>query len=147
MTVHLAAPPDLAHDSTELEPRVDDRLAELHQDAPPASHDTAAEPAGEALAPEPNIGRSGLIGAVIGFIVVTLAVTIGGTLGGIHPDAALGIGIAAGMWGGAGFGFMMGATVPFSRYLDALHVVPTTGDRGPDFAADPTDGRSESSMH
>ena len=143
MIAEVVTSPDLAHDPAEREPHVDDRIAELHHDEPPAPPDAAAEAAGEALAPEPNIGRSGLIGAVIGFIMVTLAVTIGGTLGGIHPDAALGIGVAAGMWGGAGFGFMMGATVPFSRYLDALHVVPSTGDRGPDHTADATQDRSE----
>jgi hypothetical protein len=68
---------------------------------------------------EPNIGRSAMTGAVLGFVVATVAVTVLGILGGIGAGASLGLGIFVGMWGGAGFGFMMGATVPYARHLDA----------------------------
>ena len=75
---------------------------------------------------EPNIGRSAMIGAVIGFFAVMIAITVGGTLGGIEPGSAFGIGCFVGLWGGGGFGFMMGGTIPFARHLDAPHVERST---------------------
>jgi hypothetical protein len=69
--------------------------------------------------PEPNIGRTAVIGAVIGFTVVSVVVTAIATLSGMHPGSALGLGTFIGTWGGAGFGFMMGGTIPFARHLDA----------------------------
>ena len=70
-------------------------------------------------APDPEILRPAAIGATIGFIVVTLVVTIGGSAGGIEPGAAFGLGLFTGMWAGAGFGFMLGATLPLARHMDA----------------------------
>ncbi|MDZ7678848.1 MAG: hypothetical protein U5K29_09870 [Acidimicrobiales bacterium] len=72
-----------------------------------------------ATAPDPEVLRPAAIGAAIGFVVITLAVTIGGSAGGIEPGAALGLGLFTGMWAGAGFGFMMGATLPLARHMDA----------------------------
>ncbi len=66
--------------------------------------------------PDPEILRPAAIGAATGFAVVTLIVTIGGAVSGIEPGAAFGLGVFTGMWGGAGFGFMMGATLPFARH-------------------------------
>ena len=68
---------------------------------------------------EPNVGRSGMIGYVIGFVVATVGITLGGTLGGLGFGNSLGLGAFVGVWGGGGFGFMLGATIPFARYLDA----------------------------
>jgi hypothetical protein len=59
-----------------------------------------------------GIGRSAIVGAAVGFLVVTIGVTVAGTLGGIGFGASLGLGAFVGMWGGAGFGFMMGGTIP-----------------------------------
>jgi hypothetical protein len=59
-----------------------------------------------------GVGRSAMVGAAIGFLVVTIGVTVAGTLGGIGFGASLGLGAFVGMWGGAGFGFMSGATIP-----------------------------------
>jgi hypothetical protein len=70
--------------------------------------------------PEPEILRPAAIGAATGFAVMTLIVTIGGTVAGIEPGAAFGLGVFTGMWGGAGFGFMMGATLPFARHPDIV---------------------------
>ncbi|HLU41107.1 MAG TPA: hypothetical protein VKZ55_01790 [Microthrixaceae bacterium] len=70
--------------------------------------------------PDPEILRPAAIGAVAGLVVVTLLVTIGGTMMGIEPGGALGLGVFAGMWAGAGFGFMLGATVPLARHLDRV---------------------------
>lgn len=75
---------------------------------------------------EPNIGRSAMIGAVSGFFAVMLAVTVVGTVGGMNPGSAFGMGCFVGFWGGGGFGFMMGGTIPFARHLDALHAARST---------------------
>lgn len=68
---------------------------------------------------EPNVGRTGMIGYAIGFTVATVGITIAGTLGGLGFGPSLGLGAFVGFWGGGGFGFMLGATIPFARYLDA----------------------------
>jgi hypothetical protein len=89
------------------------------------------EAAADASAPstatgEPNIGRSAMIGAVSGFFAVMIAVTVVGTLFGMDPGSAFGMGCFVGFWGGGGFGFMMGGTIPFARHLDALHATRST---------------------
>jgi hypothetical protein len=79
--------------------------------------DTVADAAsGEDM---PNVGRSAVIGYVIGFVVATVAITVGGTIAGQGVGASLGLGVFVGLWGGGGFGFMMGGTVPLARHLDA----------------------------
>lgn len=81
-------------------------------------HTTDPAPTG---AEEPDVWRNAAVGAVIGFLVTTLATTAAGLAAGIEPGSALGLGAFIGSWGGAGFGFMMGATVPFARHLEAAH--------------------------
>jgi hypothetical protein len=70
-------------------------------------------------AAEPNVGRNALIGYVIGFIVSVVSITIAGTLAGLGFGNSLGLGVFVGMWGGGGFGAMMGGTVPVALHLDA----------------------------
>ena len=67
---------------------------------------------------EVNAGRSAAIGAAVGFAAVTVGVTAIGILGGIDPRSALGIGAVVGTWGGTGFGFMLGGTIPLARELE-----------------------------
>ena len=43
---------------------------------------------------------------------------------------ALGLGTFVGVWGGGGFGFMMGATIPYARYLDAQSTHSTHHGQG-----------------
>lgn len=74
---------------------------------------------------EPNVGRNAVLGYVIGFLAVTVAITVAGTLGGLGFVASLGLGTFVGAWGGGGFGFMVGGTVPFARHLDARSAHPT----------------------
>jgi hypothetical protein len=83
---------------------------------------SAASPATE----EPDIERSAIIGAVVGFFAVMIAITVGGTLGGVEPGSAFGMGVFAGFWGGGGFGFMMGATIPLARHLDVVRAAGPT---------------------
>lgn len=70
-------------------------------------------------APMPNPWRTAMIGFVIGFVAVTVVITVAGTLGGLGFGASLGLGAFVGTWGGGGFGFMMGGTMPLARHLDA----------------------------
>lgn len=69
----------------------------------------------------PPVWRKAAFGAVAGFVLSTVAVVVAGVAGGMGAGAALGLGAFVGLWGGVGFGFMMGATVPLSRHLDAAH--------------------------
>jgi hypothetical protein len=83
---------------------------------------------------EPNIGRSVVTGAAIGFASVAVGITAVGAIGGMQPGAALGLGMFIGIWGGAGFGCMLGGTIPLSRHLEAqashgTHPRPEEPDR------------------
>jgi len=55
------------------------------------------------------------------------AIRFGGdvTLAGWGFGNALGLGTFVGIWGGGGFGFMMGATIPYALYLDAQSIPAT----------------------
>jgi hypothetical protein len=64
----------------------------------------------------PNIVRAAWVGALIGLVVVTAAVALAGILGGIERGSALGLGAFIGIWGGTGFGLMMGATITIARH-------------------------------
>jgi hypothetical protein len=81
--------------------------------APPASDAPGGAPPAER--PAPNVKRSAIAGAVTGFTLATSAVGVGLTLGGMDPGPAFGVGTFVGVWGGLGFGVMMGATIPLAR--------------------------------
>jgi hypothetical protein len=93
------------------------------------------EPDGDdATAPEavmPNVGRTAMIGYVVGFVVATVVITVAGTLAELGFGASLGLGAFVGVWGGGGFGFMMGGTLPFARHLDAQSARSTHDRQGP----------------
>jgi hypothetical protein len=78
----------------------------------------------------PNFGRTAMIGYLVGFIAATVAITVAGTLGGLGFGASLGLGAFVGIWGGGGFGFMMGGTVPLARHLDAQSAHSTQHGQG-----------------
>ena len=87
---------------------------------------------------EPDVVHSAMLGYIVGFLTVAVAITVAGTLGGLGFGASLGLGVFVGIWGGGGFGFMIGATVPFSRHLDAQAVArQTTPKERRDDPADP----------
>jgi hypothetical protein len=65
-----------------------------------------------------GFGRSGLIGFLLGVAAVTAGITAAGTIGGMGFGPALGVGACAGIWGGGGFGFLLGAVLPVARQLD-----------------------------
>lgn len=70
---------------------------------------------------QPDIARTGLLGALAGFTLCTAAVAIAGTATGMEAGSAVGLGAFIGAWGGAGFGFMMGCTIPLARHMDRSH--------------------------
>lgn len=76
---------------------------------------------------EPEVWRNAGVGGVAGFLFAALAVTAAGVAGGMGAGGALALGTFVGLWGGVGFGFMMGATVPLARQLDATHARRPTG--------------------
>ena len=85
---------------------------------------------------EPNFGRSGLVGYLTGFLVVAVTITIAGTLAGFGFGNSAGFGAFVGIWSGGGFGFMLGATIPFARYLDAQSARSTNDNQGEHDAAE-----------
>src|SRR5688500_10209858 len=76
------------------------------------------EPGPEPEASAPGVGRTAAIGYLAGFVVVTIAITVAGTLAGHGFTPSLGLGAFVGMWGGGGFGLMVGGTLPLARHLD-----------------------------
>ena len=66
---------------------------------------------------EARIWRSAAIRCVIGFVALTVAITIAG----IGAVSSLGLWVFVGMWGGAGFGFMLGASTALARQHAADH--------------------------
>ena len=101
--------------------------ARIHEHEPPAV--AVATPAlqvvpapavdAELDSTERNVGRSGMVGYFIGFVTAAVGITLVGTVGGLGFGNSLGLGAFVGIWGGGGFGFMLGVTIPFARYLDA----------------------------
>jgi hypothetical protein len=83
--------------------------------------ETTLEPV---VAPEPNAARAGLVGYAIGFAVTCTLIATGGTLGGLGFATSLGLGVFVGIWGGGGFGFMLGAIIPLARADEARHRRP-----------------------
>jgi hypothetical protein len=65
-----------------------------------------------------GLGHAILIGSLIGFVTVATVVVLIGLLAGWDARNAIGIGAFAGIWGGPGFGGMMGATLAGSRAHD-----------------------------
>ncbi len=89
------------------------------QAAPATAGERPATPTSRWLA-EPNVGRGALRGAALGFVCSLVGIGTFGTVSGMDPGSALGMGAFVGVWGGAGFGFMLGGTIPFARHLDAV---------------------------
>ena len=77
-----------------------------------------------------DVGRWAAIGAAIGFTVLLVAVTVAGTVGGVGFGASLGVGLFVGFWGGAGFGFMMGATIPLALRTNRASATHANHEQG-----------------
>jgi hypothetical protein len=69
----------------------------------------------------PNVGRVAMVGYAVGFVIATVVITIVGTVAGLGLGASFGLGVFVGAWGGGGFGFMMGGTIPLALHLEAQH--------------------------
>lgn len=70
------------------------------------AHDTT-----DAADPEDGIGRAFVIGSVVGFIVVFAAFGGAALAIGLEVVPSLGLALFVSIWGGPGFGGMMGAVV------------------------------------
>ena len=75
----------------------------------------AAGTEAEAAAEEPPVGRAAARGALLGFVLVGMGVTWMTYAGGADFGGAVGVGVFVGIWGGCGFGGMMGATLCVAR--------------------------------
>jgi hypothetical protein len=58
-----------------------------------------------------RLWRGSAIGAAVGLAVLMVTITVVGTLGGLKLIIALGLGAFIGLWGGSGFGMMVGGVV------------------------------------
>jgi len=79
---------------------------------------------------DPPAGRAGFHGALIGFALVTAAMTVVGLIGDLSLGGAIGLGVFVGVWGGVGFGAMLGATMCLARADDARIAAEKTGASG-----------------
>lgn len=64
-----------------------------------------------ATSAEPKIARTAALGALIGFVLVVVVYGGISLFAGSGTEGAAGIALFAGIWGGPGFGAMMGAVV------------------------------------
>jgi len=62
-----------------------------------------------------GLGRAVLRGSLIGFVMVASVALVIALLAGFGTTSALGVSAFAGMWGGPGFGGMLGATLAANR--------------------------------
>jgi|SRR5690606_30210081 len=84
-------------------------------------NDTKAQrPAAPEPAVAPGTGRAIVIGTILGFFVVGGFCGGVGLLLGLPPVAAIALGCFTGLWGGPGFGGMMGFVLHESK-LEAEH--------------------------
>lgn len=72
----------------------------------------------DTTAPEPNVGRTAMIGYLVGFVASAAIITAVGTIEGLGVGASFGLSAFVGVWDGGGFGFMMGGTIRLAQYLD-----------------------------
>jgi len=114
----MTRPIDAADD-----PAADGAEATTLADSDPASGtaEGVVEPVLEAVEPvlEASAGRSAAIGAVIGFFLAAIGVSVACLLAfDLEPASAVALGLFTGVWGGLGFGMMIGGVSAMSEYLD-----------------------------
>lgn len=106
--------------ATTIEYRRTQTTTAAHGEALPnvVSDSASAEPllrdaAQNVLSNEATLWRGALFGAALGFAFFALTIAIAAAASGFAPVSALGIGVFGGLWGGLGFGMMMGGAFAF----------------------------------
>lgn len=89
-------------------------ISQERTSAPAAAADTIRK----AMTADQRLGRALLWGTIIGSVLVFAFCGGIALAAGMGVPAAIGIGVFTAIWGGPGFGGMMGATVYFSNHLD-----------------------------
>ncbi|MDQ3978368.1 MAG: hypothetical protein M3314_02290, partial [Actinomycetota bacterium] len=105
-----------------------------------ARRDDLADPTSQALAAgsDPPVGRAALRGAAIGFCLVAVAVTVSiNHWSDAGLGAALGMGLFVGVWGGCGFGGMLGATLCLAHADELEHAKASPGRDEPTYGRPP----------
>lgn len=82
----------------------------------------------------PGFGRSILTWLAIATTTVLILVTGGMLLSGVSPASALGLGLFAAMWGGTGFGVMLGGVFHANRLETATPAVVAASTTAPSSA-------------
>jgi hypothetical protein len=67
------------------------------------------------LLKESRVARSAVVGALVGIVMFTVAISGLGLWVGLEPPAAIGLGLFTALWGGLGFGGMLGAVIAINR--------------------------------
>jgi hypothetical protein len=116
---------DLVHDVADPAPTAQEATTgSASEDVPPAIAEAAPEGLAEATAliwhnpdllTESRIARSAVVGALVGIVMFTLAITGLALWVGLEPPAAIGLGLFTALWGGLGFGGMLGAVIAINR--------------------------------
>ena len=99
-----------------------------------ASRATSAAAAAPELTVDQRVGRAAWRGVLVGLAGMTVLATGLGLATGFDLIDSLGLGAFAGVWGGPGFGGMLGAILAYVHAEDRAHehdgVATEAGDRG-----------------
>ena len=82
------------------------------------SREATTPSVGTAMTADRRLGRAFLWGSLVGSVLVFAFCGGIALLAGMGTPAAIGIGLFTALWGGPGFGGMMGATLYFSEHIE-----------------------------
>ncbi|MEO8698254.1 MAG: hypothetical protein ABI658_32470 [Acidimicrobiales bacterium] len=86
---------------------------------------------------EAGLWRGALFGAALGFAFFALVIALGAMASGFAPVSAVGIGAFVGLWGGLGFGMVMGGGFAFHGMSELNEPAMTRQDSGAKIVDEP----------